>query len=140
MAGRGCTADLLEIKTYLESALSAQVAQEPVAWMRNNRKECITAESKKQMENTDFGCWKEVATSYTIPLYAAPPADRSQQEPVMADGITKLSDYLEGSTPESEILDDDEWTKGHEECKRRLFKVVGCQPRAALQAKSSEQS
>lgn len=55
-------------------------------------------------------------------------ADAEQaQEPVMADGKTKLSDYLEAAAPDDEITD--EWTKGYEACKRQLFKIVGHQLR-----------
>ena len=50
-----------------------------------------------------------------------------QSEPVMADGKTRLSDYLESVVSESVIMDD--WTKGYEECKRRLYKIVGHQLR-----------
>ena len=62
----------------MEAAYRAMIAAAPqpvaaqvVAWMRNNLKECITAESKRQMESADFGSWKEIAKSYTIPLYFA---------------------------------------------------------------------
>jgi hypothetical protein len=56
------------------------------------------------------------------------PLDRPSVEPLMADGKTKLSDYLEDNTPDDQIMD--EWTKGYNECKRRLFKIVGHQLRA----------
>lgn len=63
-------------------------------------------------------------------LYAvlAAPASADVGEPVMGDGKTKLSDYLENAVPEETIMDD--WTRGYEECKRRLFKIVGHQLRA----------
>lgn len=57
------------------------VAEQVVAWMRDNHKECITAESKRQMESADFGSWKEVAKRYTIPLsFAAHPQAAQAKE------------------------------------------------------------
>ena len=51
---------------------AATPAVEPVAWMRRNLKECKTDAEVKHMASLEFGCWKEIAASYTIPLYAAP--------------------------------------------------------------------
>jgi hypothetical protein len=72
-------------------------------------------------------------------VFAAAPVDAQADtttasasgEPVMADGKTKLSDYLEDAAPETMEMDD--WTKGYEECRRRLFKIVGYQLRAPAQ-------
>ena len=49
----------------------------------------------------------------------------------MADG-TPLYDYLRNAVPESTPMDD--WTRGFEECKRRLFDIVGPQLRPPLKA------
>ncbi|WP_409266869.1 hypothetical protein [Massilia sp. BHUDP2] len=62
---------------YAKPSSPAPVTAEPVAWMRDNLKECTTAASKRKMETVNFGYWGEIAKSYNIPLYAAPaPADR----------------------------------------------------------------
>lgn len=49
-------------------------------------------------------------------------------EPVMADGKTKLSDYLEAGAPSDDM---DDWTRGYETCRQRLFGIVGAQLRTA---------
>jgi hypothetical protein len=48
--------------------------------------------------------------------------------PVMADGKTTLYGYLKDAVSDDVVMDD--WTKGYEECKRRLFKIVGEQLQA----------
>lgn len=50
------------------NAAQPSVESEVVAWMRDSREGCITAKSKRQMENANFGVWGEIAKSYTIPL------------------------------------------------------------------------
>ena len=48
----------------------------------------------------------------------------NQRMIMMMDG-TPLYDYLRDAVPESTPMD--EWTKGYEECRRRLFKIIGPQ-------------
>lgn len=71
----------------------------------------------------------------TAALAAPPAAQQAPSEPLMADGETKLSDYLESALPETHPMD--EWTQGFEECRRRLFRIVGPQLRAALSAQQA---
>ncbi|NMZ13264.1 hypothetical protein HBO07_18445 [Pseudomonas proteolytica] len=44
-----------------------------------------------------------------------------QLEPVTMDGITTIREYVANSVPEDQIGDD--WTKGYEECKRRIHQM-----------------
>lgn len=70
---------LLEYTKAVRSATPAAQAQgEPVAYMRDNRKECTTAANKRWMENAGFGVWADVAASYTIPLYLGPAAQADE--------------------------------------------------------------
>jgi hypothetical protein len=76
---------VIDADTMIEriADLRAQLArqsQKPVAWMRDNGKECITAASKVWMQGAGFGHWASVAKEYTTPLYAAPPLSSEQQE------------------------------------------------------------
>lgn len=57
---------------YEAAGVAHSARMKPVAWMRDNRKECTTALSKTWMETAGFGHWAEVAASYTIPLYTVP--------------------------------------------------------------------
>ena len=58
----------------------------------------------------DFEVWQARA------LLAAPEAPR--QEPVTMDGKTTIREYAANALPENWPMD--EWTKGYEECKRRI--------------------
>lgn len=49
-------------------------------------------------------------------LLAAPVVER--QEPVTMDGTTTIRQYVEEAMPDDTPMD--EWTKGYEECKRRI--------------------
>ena len=51
-------------------------------------------------------------------LLDAKPSVPQQLEPVTMDGITTIREYVANSVPEDQIGDD--WTKGYEECKRRI--------------------
>ena len=50
--------------------------------------------------------------------------NRSSKQLIMADG-TPLYDYLKNAVSDTESTD--EWTRGYEECKRRLFTILGPQ-------------
>jgi hypothetical protein len=63
----------------------APLAQEVVAWMRNNRNDCVTAESKRRMAATEIGSWKEIANSYSIPLVIAHPIAPVAAKPEQSD-------------------------------------------------------
>lgn len=54
-------------------------------------------------------------------LLDAEPSMPSQREPVTMDGKTTIREYVANSVPEDQIGDD--WTKGYEECKRRIHRM-----------------
>jgi len=68
----GTLPGILQMAGKMMGEDAATPAVEPVAWMRRNLKECKTDAEVKHMASLEFGCWKEIAASYTIPLYAAP--------------------------------------------------------------------
>lgn len=51
-------------------------------------------------------------------MLAAAPASPQPAQPVTMDGKTTIREYVAGYLPEDQVADD--WTKGYEECKRRI--------------------
>ena len=53
--------------------------------------------------------------------FQAAVAAQPKVEPVTMDGKTTIREYVANSVPEDQISDD--WTKGYEECKRRIHRM-----------------
>jgi hypothetical protein len=87
------TADQMRAYLLADRAARAAQAAEPVAWMSpTNDRDCITAAKKRDMEEFNGSPGKRLAATYSIALYAAPPAPAVAVQPTWIPVSERLPD------------------------------------------------